>query len=118
MDQQFSKINPTPFGGGVIGTHLVYLPSYLNIRVLPNSAKLWVKDKLETFIDRQKFNLEFNQNPYGAIRWKGLIKYMMQEDWSIKLPALREYLTVTDKRRDTDYTKTFKELGELINEYN
>ena len=116
MDQQFSKINPTPFGGGVIGTHLVYLPSYLNIRVLPNSAKLWVKDKLETFIDRQKFNLEFNQNPYGAIRWKGLIKYMMQEDWSNKLPALREYLTVTDKRRDTDYTKTFKELGELINE--
>ena len=116
MDQGFSKINPSMFGGGIIGTHLVYLPSYLNVRVLPQKAKLWVKDKLETFIDRQKFNLEFNQHPYGAQRWNGLIKYMMQEDWSTKLPALREYLTVTDERRGTDYTKTFKELGELINE--
>ena len=116
MDQGFSKINPSMFGGGIIGTHLVYLPSYLNIRVLPQKAKLWVKDKLETFIDRQKFNLEFNQHPYGAQRWNGLIKYMMQEDWSTKLPALREYLTVTDERRGTDYTKTFKELGEFIND--
>jgi hypothetical protein len=41
---------------------------------------------------------------------------MMQEDWSTKLPALREYLTVTDERRGTDYTKTFKELGEFIND--
>ena len=116
MDQGFSKINPSMFGGGIIGTHLVYLPSYLNVRVLPQKAKLWVKDKLETFIDRQKFNLEFNQHPYGAQRWNGLIKYMMQEDWSTKLPALREYLTVTDERRGTDYTKTFKELGEFIND--
>ena len=116
MDQGFSKINPSMFGGGIIGTHLVYLPSYLNIRVLPQKAKLWVKDKLETFIDRQKFNLEFNQHPYGAQRWNGLIKYMMQEDWSTKLPALREYLTVTGERRGTDYTKTFKELGEFIND--
>ena len=116
MDQGFSKINPSMFGGGIIGTHLVYLPSYLNVRVLPQKAKLWVKDKLETFIDRQKFNLEFNQHPYGAQRWNGLIKYMMQEDWSTKLPALREYLTVTDERRGTDYTQTFKELGEFIND--
>ena len=116
MDQGFSKINPSMFGGGIIGTHLVYLPSYLNVRVLPQKAKLWVKDKLETFIDRQKFNLEFNQHPYGAQRWNGLIKYMMQEDWSTKLPALREYLTLTDERRCTDYTKTFKELGEFIND--
>ena len=28
MDQGFSKINPSMFGGGIIGTHLVYLPSY------------------------------------------------------------------------------------------
>ena len=116
MDQGFSKINPSMFGGGIIGTNLVYLPSYLNVRVLPQKAKLCVKDKLETFIDRQKFNLEFNQHPYGAQRWNGLIKYMMQEDWSTKLPALREYLTVTDERRGTDYTKTFKELGEFIND--
>ena len=59
LDQGYSKINPTPFGGGIIGTHLVYLPSYLNVRVLPKPAKEWIKNKLVTFIDRQKFNFEF-----------------------------------------------------------
>ena len=115
MDQGFSKINPSMFGGGIIGTHLVYLPSYLNVRVLPEPAKLWVKDKITSFVDKQKFNFEFCNNPYGRDRWLGLIKYMMQEDWSHKLPALREYLAVTDKTRGLDYTKTFKELGEFIN---
>tara|TARA_B100000900_G_scaffold416120_1_gene449244 strand:+ start:1679 stop:2995 length:1317 start_codon:yes stop_codon:yes gene_type:complete len=114
MDQGFSKINPSMFGGGIIGTHLVYLPSYLNVRVLPEDAKLWVKAQVETFIDRQKFNLEFNQHPFGAQRWQGLIKYMMAEDWSNKLPALIEYLKVTDERRGTDFRKTFPELGEFI----
>jgi len=114
MDQGFSKINPSMFGGGIIGTHLVYLPSYLNVQVLPQEAKLWAKDKLEKFIDRQKFNLEFNQHPYGAQRWRGLIKYMMQEDWSNKLPALQEYLQVTDERRETDFRKTFPDLGRYI----
>ena len=114
MDQGFSKINPSMFGGGIIGTHLVYLPSYLNVQVLPQEAKLWAKDKLEKFIDRQKFNLEFNQHPYGAQRWRGLIKYMMQEDWSNKLPALQEYLQVTDERRETDFRKTFPDLGRYM----
>ncbi len=115
LDQGFSKINPTPFGGGIIGTHLVYLPSYLNVRVLPREGKLWVKDKLEKFIDRQKFNYEFCNNPYGASRWYGLLKYMEQEDWSHKLPACKEYLAVTDERRGTSFENTFPELAEFIN---
>ena len=42
----------------IIGTHLVHF--YLNVQVLPSIAKDWIKEKVETFIDRQKFNLEFN----------------------------------------------------------
>jgi hypothetical protein len=38
----------------------------------------------------------------------------MQEDWSHKLPALQEYLKVTDERRGTDFRKTFPELGQFI----
>lgn len=113
-DQGYNKINPTPFGGGIIGTHLVYLPSHLNVRVLPQEAKLWVKDKINNYIDKQKFNLEFTQHPYGAQRWQGLIKYMMDEDWSNKIPALQEYLKVSDATRGTDFRKTFPELGKYI----
>ena len=69
---------------------------------------------IDNFKKREKFNLEFNQHPFGAQRWQGLIKYMMAEDWSNKLPALIEYLKVTDERRGTDFRKTFPELGEFI----
>ena len=41
---------------------------------------------------------------------------MMEDDWSQKLPSLREYLDISDKRRGTNYKETFKEIGEFINE--
>jgi len=114
MDQNFTKINLLPFGGGIISTHLVYFPSYLNIRVLPTQLKDFAKNKIEKFIDRQKFNFDFNRSPMGKTRWEGIIKYMMQEDWSHKLPMLQDYLRVLDKNRGTDFRKTFPELGENI----
>jgi len=114
MKQNFKKINLPPFGGGVISTHLVYFPSYLNIRVLPQELKQFAKTKIENFIDKQKFNFEFNNNPMGKRRWEGIIEYMMQEDWSDKLPILQDYLRVLDKNRGTDFRKTFPELGESI----
>ena len=39
---------------------------------------------------------------------------MMQEDWSNKVPALVEYLEITDKQRGLDFRKTFPELGQFI----
>jgi len=112
--QQFSKINLMPFGGGLISTHLVYFPSYLNVRVLPQELKLFTKQKLETFIDRQKFNNDWNNSPMGKRRWLGLVDYMMAEDWSDKLPQTIDYLETIDKSRGTDFRKTFPELGECI----
>tara|TARA_B100000683_G_scaffold194341_1_gene187430 strand:- start:998 stop:2293 length:1296 start_codon:yes stop_codon:yes gene_type:complete len=114
LEQNFKKINRPPYGAGIIGTHLVYYPSYLNVRVLPNEVKQIVKQRIDGFLDRQKFNLEFDRSPVGRTRWEGLVKYMMQEDWSNKVPALVEYLEITDKQRDLDFRKTFKLLGEHI----
>jgi hypothetical protein len=39
---------------------------------------------------------------------------MMQDDWGNKLPALQEYLKITDERRETDFRKTFPELGRYM----
>ncbi len=114
LEQNFKKINRPPFGAGIIGTHLVYYPSYLNVRVLPNEVKQIVKQRIDGFLDRQKFNLEFDRSPVGRVRWEGLVKYMMQEDWSNKVPALVEYLEITDKQRGLDFRKTFPELGQFI----
>jgi MoaA/NifB/PqqE/SkfB family radical SAM enzyme len=109
----FKKINLPPYGAGLIGTHLVYLPSYLNVRVLPKHLKDKVKKNVEYFCSRRSTDSEFINNPYGLKRWYGLVQYMMAENWSHKIPMLLDYLETTDSQRGTDFRKTFGELGEL-----
>ena len=112
VSQRFKKINLVPFGGGLIGLHLVYLPSYLNIKVLPQSLKELAKNRIETFLNTYH-DTEFVNSPSGKQRWEGIIKYMMSDDWSSKLPSTIEYLTVTDQTRNTDFRNTFKDLMHL-----
>lgn len=112
--QNFKKINLPPYGAGLIGTHLVYLPSYLNVRVLPAELKQKVANKVDYFVKRECYNDEFVKSPYGLKRWKGLVQYMMAEDWSDKLPVLQDYLTVTDAQRGTDFRTIFPDLAGLF----
>jgi MoaA/NifB/PqqE/SkfB family radical SAM enzyme len=112
--KNFKKINLPPYGAGLIGTHLVYLPSYLNVRVLPKHLKDKVVKQIDYFCSRRSSDREFMTNPYGAKRWQGLAQYMLAEDWSNKLPVLKDYLTVTDQQRGTDFNKTFPELKDLF----
>jgi len=109
----FKKINLPPYGAGLIGTHLVYLPSYLNVRVLPKHLKDKVKKNVEYFCSRRRTDEEFMSNPYGAQRWLGLVQYMMSEDWSSKLPSTIEYLETCDQQRGTDFRKVFPELSTM-----
>lgn len=112
IDKKFKKINLAPHGGGVIGTHLVYFPSYLNVRVLPYEIKNLAKLKIEKFIESQKNN-SFIFQSFGKQRWEGIINYMMQEDWSNKLPSTIEYLESCDKIRGLNFREVFEELGTL-----
>ena len=106
MSQNFKKVNTKQYGAGLIGLHLVYLPSYLNIKVLPESEKELVNERITKLIDKYS-SPEFNNDPYGKVRWLGLLNYMNSEDWSHKLPATVEYLTITDSTRNTNYKTTF-----------
>lgn len=110
IDQNFKKINQKPYGAGLIGTHLVYLPSYLNIRVLPYEIKHKVAENIENFCLRRSNDEDFMTDISGRRRWQGIVKYMMQEDWSSKLSSLVEYLEVCDSSRGTDFRKTFQDL--------
>jgi MoaA/NifB/PqqE/SkfB family radical SAM enzyme len=113
LDKGFKKINVAPYGGGIIGTHLVYFPSYLNIRVLPYHIKKIATSKIESFISSQSHNTEFSNHPFGKQRWQGIINYMMSEDWSNKLPSTIEYLETCDATRGLDFRSTFPTLGTL-----
>ena len=115
LTANFKKINLEPYGAGFIGMHLVYFPSYLNVKVLPQNIKNQVSERITTFIESQKHNNHFNNSLYGKQRWEGLISFMNSEDWSNKLPALRNYLQVTCKTRNQDFVKIFPELEELYN---
>ena len=111
--KNFKKINRAPYGAGLIGTHLVYLPSYLNVRVLPLHLKNEVAKRVEYFCSRRSADTEFMNNPYGRTRWMGLVKYMMAEDWSHKIPMTLDYLETTDRTRGTDFRSTFPWLKDL-----
>jgi len=112
LDQKFKKINPAPFGGGLIGMHLVTYPGYLNIKVLPPHLKQFAKEKIEKFLSLYNTD-EFNNSIYGRQRWEGMLRYMMSEDHSDKLDITVEYLEACDKTRGTDFREIFKELKSL-----
>ncbi len=106
----FKKINLPPYGAGLIGTHLVYLPSYLNVRVLPTHLKDKVKKQVDYFCSQRTLDQEFVNNPYGLTRWQGLVQYMMAEDWSHKIPMLLDYLNTCDQTRGTNFRNIFPEI--------
>jgi MoaA/NifB/PqqE/SkfB family radical SAM enzyme len=114
LQQNFKKINKKPYGAGIIGLHLVYLPSYLNIRVLPPNVKEQVAIKINNFCNELSTDSEFINNSYGKSRWQGIIKYMMQEDWTNKLPSLTQYIKITDKQRNLNILEVFPELKEIF----
>jgi sulfatase maturation enzyme AslB (radical SAM superfamily) len=112
LKSNFKKINIAPYGGGVIGMHLVTYPSYLNIRVLPQELKQLAVDRINNFLTKHD-PLEFTQATYGKERWEGMIKYMLAEDWSSKLPSTIEYLETCDQTRGTNFRDTFIDLKSL-----
>jgi MoaA/NifB/PqqE/SkfB family radical SAM enzyme len=113
INKKFKKINLAPHGGGVIGTHLVYFPSYLNIRTLPKHVKNIAEKRINGFVDSQLNNKEFNNQSFGKQRWQGIIKYMYQEDWSNKLSSTLEYLNICDSTRGTNFREIFQDLNSL-----
>ena len=112
MSQNFKKVNTKEYGAGLIGLHLVYLPSYINVRVLPYEMKVAASKRIYALVEKYS-SQEFNSDPYGRQRWLGLVDYMMKEDWTTKLPALTEYLKICDDTRATSFRDTFLELKEL-----
>jgi hypothetical protein len=110
MNKQFKKINLPPYGAGVIGTHLVYLPSYLNIRVLPTELKQLASTRINEFCKEMSADQYFMSSQYGYQRWQGIIKYMLQEDWSNKLNSTVEYLENCDNTRNLNFREVFEDL--------
>jgi sulfatase maturation enzyme AslB (radical SAM superfamily) len=106
-------------GGGLIGVHLLWIPTWLSLRVLPKEDKLEVRKlfaELQQWLwDNYTQDAEFWEgNPYGWKRWEGILDWMDKEDHTNLLPDLREYITTMDQQRGTSFKTTFPELSHLL----
>ena len=129
MTQGFKKINMWPLGAGGINYHFVYWPPYLNVKSLPAWFKDECEKKYEEFIPWWEENWELSiptwhkgkvtkeewrGASYGVDRLRGMISFMKQEDWSIRLPEMQDYLEKVDAHRGTSFYETFPEMKDIF----
>ena len=121
----FKKVNrditPTGhmLGGGVISAHLVWIPTWLSIRVLPKEDKAEVRKLFEELkqwlYDNYTTDVVFwEEDSYGWKRWEAMLDWMDSEDNSHLLPDLKEYIRVMDSHRGTNAIDIFPELKHLL----
>ena len=131
LEQRFNKINMWPFGAGGINYHFVYHPAHLNVKVLPAWFKAecrkkykefypWWEDNWELSIPswhKGKVNYdEWRTADYGIKRLEGMIQFMESEDWSVRLPEMKEFLSLCDRQRNNSFSATFPEMKDTFND--
>jgi hypothetical protein len=125
VKQDFKKINfdknasGQTMGGGLIGVHLLWIPTWLSLRVLPAEDKLEIRNlfaELQQWLwDNYTQDAEFWEvNPYGWKRWEGILDWMDAEDHTNLLPDFRDYIATMDQQRGTDFKAIFPELSHLL----
>jgi len=131
LEQNFNKINMWPFGAGGVNYHFVYHPPHLNVKILPTEFKEKCRKKYEEFYPWWEANWEkgipswhkgkvtyedWRTANYGIQRLEGMLQFMESEDWSIRLPEMKEFLELCDKQRSTSWQDVFPDMKDIFNE--
>ena len=125
VTQNFKKINfdnvtgGIQAGGGIFNMHLLYIPTFLSIRCLPEADKQEVRRSFAELANWLHENYRqdedfWKHNPYGWKRWQAVLDFMDAEDHTDLLPAFKEYINVMDSQRKLNFKETFPELAHLI----
>ena len=131
VSQGFKKLNAWPLGAGGINTHFAYWPPQLNAKVLPLATKQkikdkyenefypWIEDNWQSFTGVQEAGVDketFLTAKYGIPRFKGIINFMMSEDWSERLPQTKEWINLINKQRgwENDFLKVFPIFEDIL----
>lgn len=112
FDQNWKKINPN--SQGWIEFHLVYLPDYLNVKILPKWMKSLIREKFEIFYQQLKLSNVNTDHKHGIPRLQTLLNFMDSEDWSSKMDEFKEYIRLLDETRQSDFARTFPEMQGLL----
>ena len=125
IKQNFKKVNlentvgGIQAGGGIVNMHLLYIPTFLSIRLLPEADKEEVRksfgDLANWLHENYRQDEDFwKQNPYGWKRWQAVLDFMDAEDHTAQLLAFKEYIERMDTLRKTDFKTVFPELAHLL----
>ena len=125
ITQNFKKVNleNTTYGmeagGGIINMHLLYIPTFLSIKSLPEADKADVRKQFGELANWLYENYRqdedyWKNNPYGWKRWQAVLAFMDGEDHTHLLPAFKEYIDTMDQTRGLNFAETFPELAHLI----
>ena len=124
VQQNFRKMNVglvggVLMGGGLVNMHLVHIPTFLNITILPETDKQEIRELFADFKqwlwDNYTQDDDFWKiNPYGWRRWEGLLEHMNSADNSHMLPGFKEYVNKLDNIRGLCAAKVFPELAHLL----
>lgn len=125
ITQNFKKVNlentvgGIQAGGGIINMHLLYIPTFLSIRLLPAEDKAQVRSSFAELANWLRTNYRqdedfWKNNPYGWKRWQAVLDFMDAEDHTHLLPAFKEYINTLDMSRNVSMEIAFPELAHLI----
>jgi len=125
VESRFKKLNfanvpgGIQMGGGLVNMHLLYLPTFLSIQVLPREDKQEVREKYTEFKEWLWLNYRqdddfWKHNPYGWRRWEAVMNHMDSEDKSNELAGFKEYITELDTIRGLSAKSVFPELAHLL----
>tara|TARA_B110000503_G_scaffold5314_1_gene7119 strand:+ start:7 stop:912 length:906 start_codon:yes stop_codon:yes gene_type:complete len=112
-------INGVTMGGGLVNAHLVHIPTFLNITILPEADKQDVRERFaelkQWLWDNYTQDDEFwIHNPKGWRQWEGLLNHMDSRDNSHMLSGFKEYVNKLDAIRRLDAATVFPELAHLL----
>jgi len=121
----FKKLNEgtvpggVQMGGGLVNMHLLYIPTFLSIQILPLEDKLEVhrifaEFKMWLWENYRQDDDFWKINPYGWKRWEAVLKHMDAQDNSYLLPGFKEYVTKLDAIRGNSAKIVFPELAHLL----
>ena len=129
LEQHFEKINMWPFGAGGISQHFVYWPAHLNVKSLPADFKAKCRIKYEKWYPWWEANWQlgvpkwhkgkvdyetWRTAEYGIKRLEGILSFMESEDWSIRLPEMKEFLKLCDSQRKNNFADVFPEMKDIF----
>lgn len=125
IKQNFKKINFTNLtggieaGGGIFNMHLLYIPTFLSIKLLPPDDKEQVRKLFGELANWLYLNYRqdedyWKKNPYGWKRWQAILDFMDSEDQSCLLPSFKEYINKMDQIRNLNSKDIFPEIRHLM----